>query len=464
VRNARLRRDASEGAKKLMIKKVLIANRGEIALRVHRACQEMGIRTVAVHSTADASAMHVRLADESVCIGPPSARDSYLNVASILSAATITGAEAIHPGYGFLSENAGFAEMVEAHGLIFIGPTAAHIRMMGDKISAKNAMRELGVPLVPGSKGALDTLEEAREVAEQIKYPVLIKAAAGGGGRGMKVAHSADELEEAWRVARTESKAAFGNDAVYMEKYLDKPRHIELQVLADNHGNVVHFGERDCSLQRRHQKLVEEAGSPALNAAERDALGAQVTSGLRKIGYRNAGTLEFLYQDGQFAFIEMNTRLQVEHPVTEMVSGIDLVREQIRIAAGEPLGYGQEDVTFSGHAIECRITAEDPVTFVPSPGKVNTFHAPGGLGVRVDSALYSGYSVPPHYDSLVAKLIVHAPDRARAIARMRRALEEMVVDGIETTLPLHRRIMADPEFRAGDYTIHWLERFVGRTD
>ncbi|MDB5376827.1 MAG: accC [Rubritepida sp.] len=464
MRNARLRRDAFEGAKRLMIKKILIANRGEIALRVHRACQEMGIRTVAVHSTADASAMHVRLADESVCIGPPSARDSYLNVASILSAATITGAEAIHPGYGFLSENAGFAEMVEAHGLIFIGPTAAHIRMMGDKISAKNAMRELGVPLVPGSKGALDTLEEAREVAEQIKYPVLIKAAAGGGGRGMKVAHSADELEEAWRVARTESKAAFGNDAVYMEKYLDKPRHIELQVLADNHGNVVHFGERDCSLQRRHQKLVEEAGSPALTSAERDALGAQVTSGLRKIGYRNAGTLEFLYQDGQFAFIEMNTRLQVEHPVTEMVSGIDLVREQIRIAAGEPLGYGQEDVTFSGHAIECRITAEDPVTFVPSPGKVNTFHAPGGLGVRVDSALYSGYSVPPHYDSLVAKLIVHAPDRARAIARMRRALEEMVVDGIETTLPLHRRIMADPEFQAGDYTIHWLERFVGRTD
>jgi acetyl-CoA carboxylase biotin carboxylase subunit len=447
-----------------MIKKILIANRGEIALRVHRACQEMGIRTVAVHSTADASAMHVRLADESVCIGPPAARDSYLNVAAILSAATITGAEAIHPGYGFLSENAGFAEMVEAHGLIFIGPTAAHIRMMGDKISAKNAMRELGVPLVPGSKGALDTLEEAREVAEQIMYPVLIKAAAGGGGRGMKVAHSADELEEAWRVARTESKAAFGNDAVYMEKYLDKPRHIELQVLADNHGNVVHFGERDCSLQRRHQKLVEEAGSPALTGPERDALGAQVTSGLRKLGYRNAGTLEFLYQDGQFAFIEMNTRLQVEHPVTEMVSGIDLVREQIRIAAGEPLGYGQEDVTFSGHAIECRITAEDPVTFAPSPGKVNTFHAPGGLGVRVDSALYSGYSVPPHYDSLVAKLIVHAPNRDQAIARMRRALEEMVVDGIETTLPLHRRIMADPEFQSGEYTIHWLERFVGRTD
>nr|WP_314075813.1 acetyl-CoA carboxylase biotin carboxylase subunit [uncultured Roseococcus sp.] len=447
-----------------MIKKILIANRGEIALRIHRACQEMGIRTVAVHSTADASAMHVRLADESVCIGPPPARDSYLNVAAILSAATITGAEAIHPGYGFLSENAAFAEMVEAHGLIFIGPTAAHIRMMGDKIAAKDAMRSLGVPLVPGSAGALDSLEEAAEVAERIMYPVLIKAAAGGGGRGMKVAHSADELEEAWRVARTEAKAAFGNDAVYMEKYLDKPRHIELQILADNHGNVVHFGERDCSLQRRHQKLVEEAGSPALNAAEREALGAQVTSGLRKLGYRNAGTLEFLYQDGQFAFIEMNTRLQVEHPVTEMVCGVDLVREQIRIAAGEALGYGQEDVRFSGHAIECRITAEDPVTFAPSPGRVNTFHAPGGLGVRVDSALYSGYSVPPHYDSLVAKLVVHAPNRAQAIARMHRALQEMVVDGIATTLPLHQRIMADPEFQSGEYTIHWLERFVGRTE
>ena len=444
------------------MKKILIANRGEIALRVHRACQEMGIRTVAVHSTADASAMHVRLADESVCIGPPPARDSYLNVAAILSAATITGADAIHPGYGFLSENARFAEMVEAHGLTFIGPTSAHIDMMGDKISAKDTMRKLGVPLVPGSPGALDSLDEARAIAEEIQYPVLIKAAAGGGGRGMKVARSADELEEAWQVARTEAKAAFGNDSVYMEKYLDRPRHIELQVLADTHGNVVHFGERDCSLQRRHQKLVEEAGSPALNAAERDALGAQVTAGLRQIGYRNAGTLEFLYQDGQFAFIEMNTRLQVEHPVTEMLCGVDLVREQIRIAAGEKLGYGQEDVTFTGHAIECRITAEDPETFAPSPGRVNTYHAPGGLGVRVDSALYSGYSVPSHYDSLIAKLIVHAPTRARAIARMQRALDEMVVDGIRTTLPLHRRIMADAEFQSGDYNIHWLERFVAK--
>ena len=443
-------------------RKVLIANRGEIALRVHRACKEMGIQTVAVHSTADSTAMHVRLADESVCIGPPAARDSYLNMAAIISAAAITGAEAIHPGYGFLSENASFAEMVEAHGLAFIGPTAEHIRMMGDKIAAKDAMRRLGVPLVPGSLGALESLDEARAVAEEIKYPVLIKAAAGGGGRGMKVARSADELEEAWRVARTESKAAFGDDSVYMEKYLDRPRHIELQVLADTHGNVVHFGERDCSLQRRHQKLVEEAGSPVLTAAERDELGANVTRGLRQLGYRNAGTLEFLWQDGQFAFIEMNTRLQVEHPVTEMVCGVDLVKEQIRIAAGQPLGYGQEAVRFSGHAIECRITAEDPETFAPSPGRVDMYHAPGGLGVRVDSALYSGYVVPPHYDSLVAKLVVHGQTRAEAIARLQRALKEMVVSGIRTTIPLHQRIVADPEFQAGDYTIHWLERFVAR--
>jgi acetyl-CoA carboxylase biotin carboxylase subunit len=443
-------------------KKVLIANRGEIALRVHRACQEMGIQTVAVHSTADSTAMHVRLADESVCIGPPSARESYLNMAAILSAAAITGADAIHPGYGFLSENASFAEMVEAHGLAFIGPSPEHIRMMGDKIAAKDAMRRLGVPLVPGSLGALNSLDEARAVADEIMYPVLIKAAAGGGGRGMKVARSADELEEAWRVARTESKAAFGDDSVYMEKYLDRPRHIELQVLADTHGNVVHFGERDCSLQRRHQKLVEEAGSPVLDAAARDALGANVTRALKELGYRNAGTLEFLWQDGQFAFIEMNTRLQVEHPVTEMVCGVDLVKEQVRIAAGEALGYGQEEIRFSGHAIECRITAEDPESFAPSPGKVEMYHAPGGLGVRVDSALYSGYVVPPHYDSLVAKLVVHGTTRAEAIARLRRALDEMVVSGIRTTLPLHQRIVEDPEFQAGDYTIHWLERFVAR--
>ena len=443
-----------------MFNKILIANRGKIALRIQRACRELGIPTVAVHSTADAEAMHVRLADESVCIGPPAARDSYLKIPAILSAATITGADAIHPGYGFLSENADFAEMVEAHGLTFIGPSAAHIRMMGDKIAAKTAMATLGVPLVPGSPGELTDLDEAMEVAAQIGYPVLIKAAAGGGGRGMKVATSAEGLEEAWRVARAEAKAAFGNDAVYMEKYLDRPRHIEMQVMADSHGNVVHFGERDCSLQRRHQKLLEEAGSPAITPEQRDALGEVVTAGLSKLGYRNAGTLEFLYQDGHFAFIEMNTRLQVEHPVTEMVCGVDLVREQIRIAAGQKLGYTQKDITFTGHAIECRITAEDPETFAASPGRVTAYHAPGGLGVRVDSALYAGYAVPPYYDSMIAKLIVHAPTRAEAIARMRRSLAEFVVVGVKTTLPLHQKILADKTFQSGDYTIHWLERFV----
>ncbi len=444
-----------------MFGKILIANRGEIALRIQRACRELGIPTVAVHSTADSNAMHVRLADESVCIGPPAARDSYLHIPAILSAAAVTGADAIHPGYGFLSENAAFAEMVEAHGITFIGPSPQHMRTMGDKIAAKTAMAAIGVPLVAGSDGAVDNIAEARRVADRIGYPVLVKAAAGGGGRGMKVAHAASELEEAWTVARTEARSAFGNDAVYIEKYLDRPRHIELQVLADNHGNVVHFGERDCSLQRRHQKLVEEAGSPALDAAGRDAIGAVVTDGLRQLGYRNAGTLEFLYQDGQFAFIEMNTRLQVEHPVTEMVCNVDLVREQIRIAAGQALGYGQADIGFQGHAIECRVTAEDPVTFVPDPGRVDLYQPPGGLGVRVDSALYAGYVVPPYYDSMVAKLIVHAPTRAEAIARMRRALMEFAIQGIKTTIPLHRRIMDAPEFRAGDYTIHWLERFVG---
>ena len=443
-----------------MFHKVLIANRGEIALRVQRACRELGIPTVAVHSTADTDAMHVRLADESVCIGPPPARESYLNMPAILSAAAVTGADAIHPGYGFLSENAKFAEMVEAHGMTFIGPSPAHIRMMGDKIAAKAAMASLGVPLVPGSDGAVLDLDQARAVGERVGYPLLVKAAAGGGGRGMKVAHAADELEEAWTVARTEARTAFGDDSVYIEKYLDRPRHIELQVMADAHGNVVHFGERDCSLQRRHQKLLEEAGSPALTAVERDSLGAVVTAGLRKLGYRNAGTLEFLYQDKQFAFIEMNTRLQVEHPVTEMVCGVDLVREQLRVAAGQPLGYQQSDVEFRGHAIECRVTAEDPETFMPTPGRVDVFHAPGGLGVRVDSALYAGYVVPPYYDSMVAKLIVHAPTRPEAIARMRRALGEFAIQGIKTTLPLHRRIMDAPEFVAGNYTIHWLERFV----
>ena len=443
-----------------MFKKILIANRGEIALRVLRACREMGIASVAVHSTADAEAMHVRLADESVCIGPALARDSYLNMPAIISAALISGAEAIHPGYGFLSENAKFAEMVEAHGLVFIGPTAEHIRMMGDKITAKTTMAALGVPLVPGSPGELASLEEAHEVADKIMYPVLIKAAAGGGGRGMKVARAKEELDSAWREARAEALAAFGNNAVYMEKYLDKPRHIELQILADNHGEVVHIGERDCSLQRRHQKVLEEAGSPVITAEARDALGKIATDALKKFGYRNAGTLEFLYQDGQFAFIEMNTRLQVEHPVSEMISGLDLVREQIRIAAGAPLGFTQEDIAFFGHAIECRITAEDPVTFAPSPGKVEVFHPPGGLGVRVDSALYAGYRVPPHYDSLIAKLITYGKTRDEAIARMRRALREFVIIGVKTTIPLHQKILENPEFQKGDYTIHWLERFV----
>jgi acetyl-CoA carboxylase, biotin carboxylase subunit len=445
-----------------LFQKILIANRGEIALRIQRACRELGIPTVAVHSTADADAMHVRLADESVCIGPPAARDSYLNVAAILSAASITGADAIHPGYGFLSENAGFAEMVEAHGVTFIGPSPAHIRMMGDKITAKAAMASLGVPLVPGSEGAVPDLATAQAIAGRIGYPVMVKSAAGGGGRGMKVASSADNLEEAFRVARAEAQAAFGNDAVYIEKYLDRPRHIEIQVLADSYGSVVHFGERDCSLQRRHQKLLEEAGSPAISPEKRDALGQIATNALRELGYRNVGTLEFLYQDGQFSFIEMNTRLQVEHPVTEMVCGIDLVREQIRIAAGATLGYRQSDITFSGHAIECRVTAEDPETFIPTPGRVTAFHAPGGLGVRVDSALYAGYFVPPFYDSMVAKLIVHAPTRTDAINRLRRALDEFAIMGIKTTIPLHRRIVDDKDFQAGDYTIHWLERFVAR--
>lgn len=445
-----------------MISKILIANRGEIALRVLRACREMGIRVVAVHSTADADAMHVRLADEAICIGPPNSRDSYLNVPAILSAATMTGADAIHPGYGFLSENAEFAETVEAHGMVFIGPTAEHIRMMGDKITAKTTMADLGVPLVPGSDGALPDLETARDVAERVGYPVLIKAAAGGGGRGMKVAQTADDIAEAWSVARTEALASFGNDEVYLEKYLDRPRHIELQVMGDTHGHVVHFGERDCSLQRRHQKLLEEAGSPVITKEQRDQIGQTVTEALSRMGYRNAGTLEFLYQDGQFCFIEMNTRLQVEHPVTEMVCGVDLVREQIRVAAGETLSYRQEDIEPRGHAIECRINAEDPQSFTPNPGTVSVFHAPGGLGVRTDSALFSGYKIPPYYDSMVAKLIVHAPTRLEAIARMKRALRECVVDGVKTVIPLHQKILDDPEFQAGNYTIHWLENFVAR--
>ena len=444
----------------MMFGKILIANRGEIALRVLRACRELGIGTVAVHSTVDEDAMHVRLADEAVCIGPPAARDSYLNKAAILTAASITGADAIHPGYGFLSENADFAEMVEAQGLQFIGPSPSHIRMMGDKIQAKAAMMRLGVPLVPGSDGAILDIETALELGRNIGYPMLVKAAAGGGGRGMKVAMTAAELPDAIRIAKAEARAAFGNDEVYIERYLDKPRHIELQVLADSHGQVVHLGERDCSLQRRHQKLLEEAGSPALTAEQRDTIGETVTGALKQLGYRNAGTLEFLYQDGHFAFIEMNTRLQVEHPVSEMITGIDIVREQIRIAAGETLGYTQSDVRFEGHAIECRINAEDPETFAPSPGLVTAYHAPGGPGVRVDSGIYAGYRVPPYYDSMIGKLIVHAPTRMDAIRRMQRALEEFAVIGVKTVAPLHQRILAEPSFQRGDYTIHWLEDFV----
>ncbi|WP_022728327.1 acetyl-CoA carboxylase biotin carboxylase subunit [Fodinicurvata sediminis] len=444
-----------------MFEKVLIANRGEIALRIHRACHEMGISTVAVHSTADADAMHVRLADESVCIGPPPSNKSYLNIPAILSSATLTGADAIHPGVGFLSENARFAEMVEEHGLSFIGPSSEHIAMMGDKVQAKVAAKELGLPVVPGSEGAVTSFEEARAIAEDAGYPVLIKAAAGGGGRGMKVAKDESELENAYRMARNEAKSAFGNDEVYLEKYLQKPRHIEVQILADGKGGAVHMGERDCSLQRRHQKVLEEALSPALNAEERHRIGETARQAILKMGYHSAGTLEFLYEDGEFFFIEMNTRLQVEHPISEAITGIDLVREQIRVAAGHTLPFAQEDITFSGHAVECRINAEHPRTFAPSPGLIKEYHPPGGLGVRVDSAIFGGYKVPPHYDSLIAKLIVHGQTRNECLMRLRRALEEMVIEGIETTLPLHRELVNDPDFINGDYDIHWLEHWMG---
>ncbi|MBF0372446.1 MAG: acetyl-CoA carboxylase biotin carboxylase subunit [Alphaproteobacteria bacterium] len=444
-----------------MFEKVLIANRGEIALRIHRACREMGIKTVAVHSTADHDAMHVRLADESVCIGPPPARESYLNKAAILTAATITNADAIHPGYGFLSENADFASMVEEHGFTFIGPSPDHIRMMGDKITAKRAALEAGLPVVPGSEGSLNSEDEALAAAEVAGYPIIIKATAGGGGKGMKVALDSSGLREAWRLARNEAKASFGNPDVYLEKYLDRPRHIEVQILADSFGNVVHLGERDCSLQRKHQKVLEEAPSPALNATERERIGAVACAAIRKLGYRNAGTLEFLYQDGEFYFIEMNTRLQVEHPITEMISGLDLVREQIRVAAGAPLGYAQADIRFSGHAIECRINAEDPNTFAPCPGRIGGYHAPGGLGVRVDSGLYAGYKVPSQYDSMIAKLVVHGTSRNECLMRLRRALGEFVIEGVQTTIPLHERIIAQQAFVNGEYDIHWLERLVG---
>jgi len=443
-----------------MFEKILIANRGEIALRVHRACKEMGISTVAVHSEADSGAMWVRLADESVCIGPPAAAKSYLNIPSIIAAAEITGAQAIHPGYGFLSENARFAEIVGAHGFTFIGPKPEHIKMMGDKITAKQAVKAAGIPVVPGSDGAVTTEEEAFEAAKAIGFPVLIKAAAGGGGRGMKVAQTQDDLYEAVSTARSEAKAAFGDDAVYMERYLQTPRHIELQVIADSFGNVCHLGERDCSLQRRHQKVLEEAPSPAIDSEMRAKIGKVVVDAVKAIGYLGVGTIEFLYENGEFFFIEMNTRLQVEHPVTEAITGIDLVREQIRIAAGLPLSFTQKDVVFEGHAIECRINAENAKTFAPSPGLVTDFHAPGGLGVRLDSALYAGYTIPPYYDSLIGKLIVHGRDRDECVARMMRCLNEIVVAGVETNIALFQELLIQPDIIAGDYDIHWLERWM----
>jgi acetyl-CoA carboxylase biotin carboxylase subunit len=447
-----------------MFDKILIANRGEIALRVHRACREMGIRTVAIHSEADADAMHVRLADESVCVGPPAAAKSYLNVPAIIAAAEVTGAQAIHPGYGFLSENARFAEIVEAHGFTFIGPTAEHIRVMGDKITAKQTVMDAGIPVVPGSEGGVETYEDAIPVAEKIGYPVLIKAASGGGGRGMKVAETAADLKEAMETASTEAKAAFGDGTVYIEKYLGRPRHMEIQILADTHGNVVHLGERDCSLQRRHQKILEEAPSPALNAEDRAKIGETVRKAIGAIGYRGVGTIEFLWENGEFYFIEMNTRLQVEHPVTEMITGIDLVREQIRVADGAPLDIKQEDISFDGWSIECRINAENPKNFTPSPGTVTDFHAPGGLGVRLDSALYAGYKIPPYYDSLIGKLIVHGRTRTEALLRLRRSLEEMVVGGVETSIPIFLALLEEPEFVNGDYHIRWLEEWLANRE
>jgi acetyl-CoA carboxylase biotin carboxylase subunit len=443
-----------------MFEKVLIANRGEIALRVNRACKEMGIATVAVHSTADADSMHVRLADESVCIGPPPASQSYLNIPAIISACEITGADAIHPGYGFLSENAHFADIVKAHKIAFIGPQPEHIRLMGDKVAAKQAVKALGIPTVPGSDGAIESNEHALRLAESFGFPLLVKAAAGGGGRGMKIARSAGELAEALSTARAEAKAAFGDDTIYIEKYLDKPRHIEIQVIADSYGKVLHLGERDCSLQRRHQKVWEEAPSPALNIEARGEIGAVVTDALKKLGYLGIGTVEFLYENGQFYFIEMNTRLQVEHPVTELITGLDLVREQIRIADGGHLELEQSDVAIAGHAIECRINAENAFTFMPSPGRITDFHAPGGLGVRMDSAAYAGYTIPPYYDSLVGKLIVHGKSRNECLMRLRRALDELVIGGIETTIPLFQELIKQPDILDGDYNIHWLENYL----
>jgi acetyl-CoA carboxylase, biotin carboxylase subunit len=440
--------------------KILIANRGEIALRILRACKELGIATVAVHSTADSDAMHVRLADESVCIGPPPARESYLNIPALLAACEITGADAVHPGYGFLAENARFAEILAEHKVSFIGPSPNHIRLMGDKIEAKRTAKKLGIPVVPGSDGGVTSDEEALRLARGIGFPMLIKAAAGGGGRGMKVARSEADLSEALSTARAEAKSAFGNDAVYLEKFLATPRHIEIQVLGDGKGGAVHLGERDCSLQRRHQKVLEESPSPALNDEQRAKIGETVAGAMRELKYLGAGTVEFLYENGEFYFIEMNTRIQVEHPVTEMITGIDLVNEQIRIAAGGAIGFTQQDILFQGHAIECRVNAENPQTFRPSPGRINYYHPPGGLGVRVDSAVYQGYTIPPYYDSLVGKLIVHGRNRNECLMRIRRALDEYVVDGIETTIPLFRALVRNPEIANGNYDIHWLERFL----
>ena len=443
-----------------MFDKILIANRGEIALRVIRACREMGIGSVAVHSTADTDAMHVRMADESVCIGPPPGTDSYLSIPAIIAACEITGAQAIHPGYGFLSENASFVQVIEDHNLTFIGPTAEHIRTMGDKITAKDTMKALGVPCVPGSEGGVPTLKDAKRIGEEIGYPVIIKATAGGGGKGMKVAQTAADMESAFRTARAEGKSNFGNDEVYIEKYLTTPRHIEIQVFGDGKGRAVHLGERDCSLQRRHQKVFEEAPGPSISPAERERIGKTCADAVAKINYIGAGTIEFLYENGEFYFIEMNTRLQVEHPVTEAIFGVDLVREQILVAAGQDMSFQQEDLKINGHAIEVRINAEKLPNFSPCPGKITQYHAPGGLGVRMDSALYDGYSIPPYYDSLIGKLIVHGRDRPEALARLNRALGELIVDGIDTTVPLFHALLQEPDVLAGDYNIHWLEHWL----